>query len=371
MPTDPPDTAVLVVSTNPGMEGLVFEELQALLKAAGRSGHSVGQVDSGIRGRVGIATRLDPAELFDMARHLRSAHHLLEPFGHFHLDPADPDPLATIRERVAAIDIPAMADRPTFRVSCERHGEHAFTSPEVMRWAGAGIIDRWDAPVDLENHQVHLRVDVVDTLVSVTRQHTEAALSHRFDMPVRQRVAIKPNVAWAALHLAGVDATTDVLADPFCGSGTILLEAGHLFPELTLWGSDLHGKAVEAARRNLDHNGLGDRAVLGRVDALDMGRWYPEASVDAMVTNPPYGHRMAPRQDFESFYDALVRQAKRVLRPGGRLAVFVEKRTAFNRAWRRAGGFRPLQARVIETSNIFPVLTVLERTGGAADGPAA
>ncbi len=199
--------------------------------------------------------------------------------------------------------------------------------------------------------------DVCTVGVRLTRE----ALSHRYDRPYRQRVSLKANVAYAALRLAGVGAETAHVLDPFCGSGTILLEAGALAPGATLWGGDRLGRAAEGTRRNLEAHGLGDRAQVFRVDAQAIDRYVPAGQIDAIVTNPPFGWRLGRDVRFFDFYRQILKTAHRTLRPGGRLAILAHRRDAFRAALRRARGFRMLHVRVIDTNGVWPALFVLER----------
>jgi putative N6-adenine-specific DNA methylase len=111
------------------------------------------------------------------------------------------------------------------------------------------------------------------------------------------------------------------LWDPFCGSGTLLLEAlgasgpkprrfafqswpthkqsdyQEMLSELpsaadelgTVGGSDRDGKEVAAARKNSETAGLSDRISLRTSDVAGCADLIPQGA--AVVTNLPYGHR--------------------------------------------------------------------------------
>ncbi|HEY0782098.1 MAG TPA: RNA methyltransferase, partial [Thermoanaerobaculia bacterium] len=62
-------------------------------------------------------------------------------------------------------------------------------------------------------------------------------------------------------------------------------------PGVHLYGNDLSGEALRAARRNLEAAGLADRATLTRGEARDL--LPPDEPVPGLVVvNPPYGERV-------------------------------------------------------------------------------
>ena len=129
----------------------------------------------------------------------------------------------------------------------------------------------------------------------------------------------------------------DVLLDPMCGAGTLLVEAAAIargrppgakrsfgFERLAafdaavwervkrerrvgertaqLCGSDNDPRALAAARRNLAEAGVERWAELEQADVLE--RRAP-APAGVMVMNPPYGERMGSAQELARFYPRL------------------------------------------------------------------
>lgn len=147
---------------------------------------------------------------------------------------------------------------------------------------------------------------------------------------------LKKNLAAGILRLAGWKPGTPLL-DPMCGSGTFLTEAAEMsfnwapgrgrefgFEKLSnfdaaLWepmkeaaakqekpivpleifGSDLYGRSVENARKNLIDAGLENVVHLKQVNILEMSAPVPEG---ILVSNPPYGVRLGEKEELEKFY---------------------------------------------------------------------
>ncbi len=140
-------------------------------------------------------------------------------------------------------------------------------------------------------------------------------------------------VAAAMIRMSGWDGNTP-LVDPLCGSGTILCEAfmhgadipagflrqrfgftalpdfrSELWDEesdrplaldrdLSLCGSDLDPRAVQAARANLDRLPGGDAVPVERRDFFTS----PDLSGTTIVCNPPYGIRLGKNDDLASWF---------------------------------------------------------------------
>jgi tRNA (guanine6-N2)-methyltransferase len=125
------------------------------------------------------------------------------------------------------------------------------------------------------------RVFVQDDITSAALRLTRTPLHRR---PWRVDVgvgALHPPVAAAMVRLADPVSPARVL-DPFCGDGTILVEAALYRSGLDLRGSDIDVGRLDAARRNADRAG-----VRPRLTQRDAGRLTPE-DADQIVTNPPW-----------------------------------------------------------------------------------
>ncbi|MCB9612397.1 MAG: N-6 DNA methylase [Sandaracinus sp.] len=283
-----------VLTTHPGLERLVCAELAD----QGWAGEPVGE------GRVAVVAAL-PSLLT-----LRSVHHVLTPRGRTEVDSLD-----ALTAWAGTLRIPELGPDVSFVVRCEREGEHAFTSPDVERAVGGALQITHRSPVNLRDPAVLVAVEVQGRDVLLDVQHTKTALSHRgYPRPYQQRTSLKADVAYACLRAAAeaLGRNPDRVIDPFCGSGTLLLEAAELFPDARLFGSDKKPDAAEGAAANLRVFGHAARSQVVTAE-LDLARRRHGEALgaigpsDVVVTNPPYGVRMGARLDFPSFYRRLFR----------------------------------------------------------------
>ena len=150
---------------------------------------------------------------------------------------------------------------------------------------------------------------------------------------------LKKNLAAGLLRLSGWTPAQPLL-DPMCGAGTILVEAAEMalelapgrdrpfgFEKLTrfdaaawekvksasaaraqpvaprrIYGSDLYGRTLEAARANLRDMGLEEVVALKQANLLDLSA---PAEQGVLVTNPPYGVRLGEKEELARFYPEL------------------------------------------------------------------
>jgi 23S rRNA G2445 N2-methylase RlmL len=164
---------------------------------------------------------------------------------------------------------------------------------------------------------------------------TTRELRHRAGREQERRAALRPTVAAAMVRLAGEP--SGMLYDPFCGSGTILLEA--VAAGWQAAGSDIDPDAVGAA---LD-NGAPE------VTAAD-ARSLPlaEASVAAAVSNLPFGDAYELPADPGAWFAPVLTEIVRVTRPGAAVVLLSPRSRAFERAVAAEPGLGDLQRLDVE-----------------------
>ncbi|WP_369284054.1 class I SAM-dependent RNA methyltransferase [Oscillibacter sp. GMB15532] len=157
----------------------------------------------------------------------------------------------------------------------------------------------------------------------------------------------------------------DPFCDPFCGSGTIPIEAALMAknraPGLNrnfsaqkwknmdaklwqdaaqeardrefhgsydIWGGDIDPAAVELARHNAELAGVGDCV---RFEVSDASKFHRDSEYGQLVSNPPYGERLMERSEAEALYRAFG-AACRDLPPKWRVLV-LSSHTEFERSF--------------------------------------
>ncbi len=137
----------------------------------------------------------------------------------------------------------------------------------------------------------------------------------------------------AALALVSGLRPGHLLLDPFCGAGTVPIEAAALQHDLVGVGSDVAVAAVHAARSNARGAGARLRFLVADAAALPLaGR-----VADRVASNPPWQRQVtvegAAARDARRVWQELAR----VARPGARMVLLVDGSGTHERAIRDAG----------------------------------
>jgi tRNA (guanine6-N2)-methyltransferase len=156
----------------------------------------------------------------------------------------------------------------------------------------------------------------------------------------------------------------EVFVNVACGSATLLIERLALASARTALGYDTEAAALDCARANVRASGLELAIRLERVDARHLP--LDDGSVRSVVGDLPYAMLLGSSESNAELYPALVREAIRVLQPGGRLVLVttqrrlihsVIERFAAQVALEREVSFQVPHARGV----INPSIVVLER----------
>lgn len=156
-----------------------------------------------------------------------------------------------------------------------------------------------------------------------------------------------PKLARMMINLAEIGAT-DVLLDPFCGSGTVLQEA-LLLGYTNIIGRDITDKAITDTKTNLDWLGreinfdLNPKIDVAVGDATKLSSSILPESISAIVTEPYLGPTLHGQlypeklqnitRELENLYLKAFAEFQKILKPGGAvvmvLPAFVQRNGAY------------------------------------------
>lgn len=201
-------------------------------------------------------------------------------------------------------EIPAM---PVFSATVSYVGKRNYTSDEVKTAVANGVSAShgWDYSPDVRDSHLNLRLFIEHDHAYIGVRLCENALHERAYKRAQRPGSLKPTVAAALLHMADVT-PQDTLLDPFCGAGTILLEAQALGATVT--GGDLDADALHATRTN-----AGDEPIaLAQWDGRDLP--LADHAVDVVVSNLPWGRQISVDDALADFYRSACAEMARVVR---------------------------------------------------------
>ncbi len=266
--------------------------------------------------------------------------------------------LDRLTQKVAQLDFePALAviaaarelpEYPKYRVTASHLGKRNYSRYDVE-----GAIERALTPrlpwrfvlnaADEPEPDLDLRVLLEDDWALLGLRLGAAPL-HRRPYKVASRTgSLKAPVAYCLNLLAGLE-PGQVVLDPACGAGTMLAEALSLAPGGVLIGGDADAEAIELARTNLSGLGVpvGDLDNQADPRASDPGVLLyqgdaravplPARSVDAVVTNLPWGQQVAVDTDLGELYAGVLASIARLLAPAGRAVIVTDQDRAMQAA---------------------------------------
>jgi 23S rRNA G2445 N2-methylase RlmL len=279
--------------------------------------------------------------------------------------------LAVLREQVAALDLAGalqrcrevqpLPDQPRFAVTASFVGARNYSRYDLADAVAAGVRARhpWpsvpNTPEEHGEHDLHLRLLLEGERGLLGARLAEQPLHRRSYKQASRPGSLKAPVAYCMALLAGVAAGFTVL-DPLCGAGTLAIEAAALARPGLVLASDRSPAAVADARANAEGSSYVPLLVADAT-ALPL----PAASVDALVSNLPFGRQVQPPGGVAPIYAGALAECARVLRPGRNAALLTDQGRALMDAARITPDLRLVGAHQISLFGLHPIIYLFER----------
>ncbi len=151
----------------------------------------------------------------------------------------------------------------------------------------------------------------------------------------------------------------DVYLNLGCGSGTLLVERLLLGPTRRAIGCDTSTTALACTHANLAAAAMTERCEVTDWDARKLP--LPDASVDVLTCDLPFGHLVGSHETNVALYPALLAEAARVARPGGRCVLLSHEVRMIERLLAAMPDWRLEQALRVDLGGLFPRIYVLHR----------
>jgi putative N6-adenine-specific DNA methylase len=318
---------IFFVVTAPGLEPLAAAELSKLgLAPTEEPG--------------GVTFRGELPDLYRANLHLRTASRVLARLGGMFYATS----FADLRDKAARLPwerFLAPKQPIALRVTC--HKSKLIHSDAVAERIHAAIEDRFGKPVslqkpggeDAESPPQLVVVRLANDQVTVSIDSSGELLHRRGYRQALAKAPLRETLAAAMLMFSGWDMESPLI-DPFCGSGTIPIEAAlmaqNIAPglnrrfafmdwpgfDLKAWetvkaksagakssraphilASDRDAGAVKSARENAERAGV---AHLIEFNCQAVSAIHPPKESGVVVTNPPYGVRVSEGHDLRNLY---------------------------------------------------------------------
>jgi putative N6-adenine-specific DNA methylase len=286
----------------------------------------------------GVLFRGDLAALYRANLHLRTASRILARLGNFFYATTS----SQLEQRLASLPWERFLSprQPvSLRVTC--HASKLYRSDAVARVASRALEQRMGAPSPLikpdeENDQPSQLVVIrlADDKCTVSVDSSGTLLHKRGYRQAVAKAPLRETLAAAMLMASGWDLSSPLL-DPFCGSGTIPIEAAMAalgippglhrrfafmdWPNFdkSLWqavlagassvssihpviqASDRDAGAIKSAQANAERAGVSEHIDF---QCQAVSSIQPPSGIGWVVTNPPYGLRLGEGKDLRNLY---------------------------------------------------------------------
>ena len=168
-----------------------------------------------------------------------------------------------------------------------KHFDSDIDSVKAERRLGQLVVDNWDVKVNLTKAKTLIRVISFKDKIFITDEFYRLNKKHFQDLKPHKRPffhpgSMSPKLARCMVNLSRAK-EGDLLLDPFCGTGGILIEGGMVGTRLV--GCDINWKMKNGSKINLDYVGIKDY----KTHQVDINELKMYEKVDEVVTDPPYG----------------------------------------------------------------------------------
>jgi len=178
-----------------------------------------------------------------------------------------------------------------------------------------------DRKVDLNKPDIEIRAIITNKKVYVgikifkidrTNYEKRKVQNRPFFLPI----SLHPKVARVLVNISGIK-KNEVLLDPFCGTGGILIEAGLI--GIKIIGSDIEDKMIKGSKKNLDFYGIKKYKLYKE----DIGHIMNKIDkVDCIVTDMPYGKSTTTKgENILDLYNRTFKTVNNLLKDGGKAVV--------------------------------------------------
>ncbi len=340
----------LIAKTFQGLEEVLAQELTELGANNVQIGHRM------------VSFTGDKAMMYRANFCLRTAVRVLMPIKHFNAKDAD-----EVYSAVRSINWSKYLDTSTtFAVDSVVYSSEFRHSKFVAYKVKDAIVDYFRETVGerpnirITNPDIKLNIHISEEACTLSLDSSGESLHQRGYRVASVEAPINEVLAAGLIKLSGWKADCDLI-DPFCGSGTFLIEAAlmarniypgvfrkefgfekwkdfdrELFDEIynddsqerefdhKIYGYDINLPAIEVASRNVKSAGVSDLVVLKQ---QDFRKFTNPSQKSIIITNPPYGERLTP-PDLLTLYQSIGKVLKHEF-SGGEAWIISSKQELF------------------------------------------
>jgi 23S rRNA G2445 N2-methylase RlmL len=257
--------------------------------------------------------------------------------------------ISAMKRALAKADLSFISGK-LFRVNCIRSGEEDYSSQDLAALLGESLVEH-GGRVSLEKPEIIILAYVWHGKAYVGRDITGLDLGKREYRVFNHPSSLSGITAYASLRLSGYK-PGQALLDPFCGAGTIIIEAALYATRISpnrfrrdrfsglsykdsprraagILGYDHLLRYVIAAKKNACIAGVEKDMTVSKVEVEWLDTKVDKAAVDTIITHPPSPSRLVNQKELEKVYKEFLYQSDYVLKKDGRITVILQNPQLF------------------------------------------
>ena len=203
----------------------------------------------------------------------------------------------------------------SFRVDCSRIGEHMFNSQEIRQNIGEIIYNK-GYKVNLNKPDNIFYVDIINDYCFFGKNPIN--LGKRNYRVRAGKDSLNAVLAYSLLKIANFK-KDEVLLDPFCGDGIILIEAG------LIGGKKLYGLNQDIKNASINSKVAKVKLNLYKNDLTWLSTLFKQNSVDLIVTKPLFQSKTKSVNFVDKIIKELFHQANYILKKNARMILLTPK----------------------------------------------
>ncbi|MDO8676428.1 MAG: methyltransferase domain-containing protein [Candidatus Azambacteria bacterium] len=202
-----------------------------------------------------------------------------------------------------------------FSISSSSVGKRNYSYIEVKENLGEKLKNILKLKYDNEKHEIFdIRIFIEHDKALVGVRLGNKPLHRRSYKVETTKATLQADIAYAMSVLAEIT-TEDIVLDPMCGSGTILIESSTFNPK-SIFGGDINSEAVNIAQKNI-------KAFNSNLD-VEVREWnanklpFDDSSVNKIIYNLPFGKQIEVGS-ISDFYLKVIAEFYRVIKNSGKI----------------------------------------------------
>ncbi|MBU0667095.1 MAG: THUMP domain-containing protein [Nanoarchaeota archaeon] len=250
----------------------------------------------------------------------------------------------------------------TFKVDCEREGEHEFTSTEIEREIGKELQIKTKREVSLKSPDLRIIIYIQEQKAYVGIDLSGRDLSKREYKIFTTSNSLKGTIAYSVIRMSGFKPKEKIL-DPMSGDGAIAIEIAiydsktpinfykkeFLFQKLkpfkkvnekaifeqedkliskkktNVYCYDYLLRNVKSCQKNAKIAGIERIMNFSKVEIEWMDTKFEEEEIDRIITHLPSESKRMEKKKIEKMYQELFYQARYVLKNKGTITIITQK----------------------------------------------